>query len=480
MQVRWIGSTGLRLAWKQARFSLSKRSYDEIIVRLQRNNRFLTQFANRSVDLELSRRKRCHLSTLQQLGDSAKSVYNALQASFECGCAINHNALLCLSTTSTSPKRAEDLDGIDFRVVLSARVQGTALPNGEINIWQETRLQTANYQLHPSPSCNQSPTVSSSQNQSVSQVVTAHAKPFTKKRLRFVPSLRAQPALTDSIRTQTTNTLSLSPPSTASSSQNQPVISSTSPSAMHTSSIPNSDVAVPSICAKIYGTGKESNETTGCMGYITDGSRRFLIFPLARSEHSGKPWSTVSLHHILRNNLPSVLPLTPWDKVTLAAIVASAVLQLHQTPWLKTTWDHDDIVFLKREGQRLYNQAFVAKQVSKSNKTEPSRTFETSMFNQTLLTLGIVLVELSLGPLEKLQTAEDLCAGPYANMVTVWRLVENDEIGVAFGPRYQAAVKKCVELAKASTSLDNSLRQDFYDGVVSVLEDQAARKTFVV
>lgn len=65
------------------------------------------------------------------------------------------------------------------------------------------------------------------------------------------------------------------------------------------------------------------------------------------------------------------------------------------------------MLFLQREGERLCKQAFVAKQVPNPGKVAV-KSSNISIFNETLLALAIVLVELSLGPLETLQTPEDL------------------------------------------------------------------------
>lgn len=108
------------------------------------------------------------------------------------------------------------------------------------------------------------------------------------------------------------------------------------------------------------------------------------------------------------------------------------------------------------------------------------KTSPLSMFNETLVALAVILVELSLGPIEKLQTPDDLQAGIYARIVTLWRLANGNEIGTVYGPQYQSAVKRCVELAKISNSFDEQVRQEFYAGVVSVLEDQAMRKAVVI
>ncbi|PVI02302.1 hypothetical protein DM02DRAFT_626811 [Periconia macrospinosa] len=166
-------------------------------------------------------------------------------------------------------------------------------------------------------------------------------------------------------------------------------------------------------------------------------------------------------------------------KKTQDTSLASAVLQLHASPRLQSTWSNDNVVFLERGNESLYEQVYISSNILKPDKKaiEPSQL---SLFNEILVALAVVLVELSLGPMEKLQIPDDLKAGVYARIVTLWRLADGNEIGTVYGPKYQGAVKRCVELAKMSSSFDEQVKQEFYAGVVSVLEDQAMRKAIVI
>lgn len=464
-KVRWTESTGFKLALKRASFSLQKRDFDDLIERLQKHNRYLEKFTNRSIEFEPSRRKRKQSSRLQKLGEYAKSVFHALEASFVCDCrdSNSHTALFGLAPRSSqlTSRSSKQQGKIEFQVVISGIFPEKAAPLDEAIIWQEMSLESAedNPESYVQSQINQQPT------QSLGYLSTAStgSVTLTRKSVRFFQALQTRSSIpsqssSQTTLTQNTSTTIIPTQSTISIPQPQP-----------------SHVDISNMC-KIICTSPASPHPD-CLGYIVDGDRKFLLYPLARSSAPGKKcWSTVSLRQILQNTVASAPPLTPWDRLTLAATVASAVLQLHASPWLKSAWNNDDVLFLQREGERLYKQVFVAKQVPDPGKAavEPSSF---SIFNETLLALAIVLVELSLGPLETLQTPEDLRAGICANMVTLWRLVENDEIGIVFGPKYQSAVKRCIELAKASNSLDEHVQQDLYDGVVSILEDQATRKS---
>lgn len=459
-KVRWTERTGLRLAFKRAGFSLRKRDFDDLLERLQKHNRYLEKFTNRSIGFEPSRRKRKQSSRFQKLGGYAKSVFHALEASLGCDCrgSDGHTALFGL--TPRSPRSTSQLskqqEKIEFHIVVSGTFPKSAVPLDGSIIWQEISLESAEnvFGNHAPSQINQCSTTP------LEHLKTDLTSPTSRRRksVRFFEALKIRSSTPSPSSSQ--NTLSTS----VSSSQ------TTTPSPQSQSS----SVYISSMCNILCASSTTAH--ADCLGYIVDGDRKFFLYPLGRSSVPGKKrWSTISLRHILRSPIVSAPALTPWDRLTLAATIASAVLQLHASPWLESAWNNDDVLFLQRDGERLYKQAFVARKVPNPGQAlgKPS---DTSIFNETLLALAIALVELSLGPLETLQTPEDMRAGTYANMVTLWRLLENDEIGIVYGPKYQSAVRRCVELAKSSNNLDEQVEQELYDGVVSILEDQAMRK----
>jgi hypothetical protein len=463
-KVQWTESTGLRLAIKRAGFSLRKREFDDLVERLRKHNRYLEKFTNRSIEFEPSRRVRKQSSRFQYLGTYAKSIFDALEASFGCDCrgSDSHTALLGLDSQPSRPalqssKRQEKLQ---FKIVVSGVLSENAAPSDKPTIWQEMSLESAEDDVEDgaqyqgikcsAPASGRSPKSSDGTTRLI------------HKSVRFFGASRTQTPTPS----QPNNPTNLTPNTSLSNQPSQPNTTVTQSQ--------SSNVHVSSMCKTVLCPLASTHPD--CLGYIIDGNRKFFLFPQKRSPASGKNcWSTVTLRQVLQKTVVSAPPLTPWDRLTLAATVSSAVLQLHASPWLKSAWSNEDVLFLQREGERLYQHAFVAKLVPDAGKAAV-KSPDTVIFNETLLALAIVLVELSLGPLETLQTPDDLRAGIYANMVTLWRLVENNAVGVVFGPKYQAAVKRCIELAKTSHSLDEQVHQDLYEGVVAILEDQATRK----
>jgi hypothetical protein len=463
-KVQWTESTGLRLAIKRAGFSLRKRDFDDLVERLRKHNRYLEKFTNRSIEFEPSRRVRKQSSKLQNLGKYAKSVFDALEASFGCDCrgSDRHTALLGLDRQSlhSALQSDEQQEKLRFKIVVSGALTGNTSPPNKPTVWQEMSLESIEDNVGRD-----------SQHQDVKCSILTSGSPLkspdgtnkqTRKSVRFFRASRTQISTT----LEQNSPVAFTPNTSISDLSSKLSAVTLQPRAI--------DVHVSSMCKTVCTPPASAH--SNCLGYIVDGDRKFFLFPQKRSPTSGKDcWSTVTLGQVLQKTVVSAPPLTPWDRLTLAATVASAVLQLHASPWLKSAWSNEDVLFLQREGERLYQHAFVAKLVPDAGKAAV-RSSNPVIFNETLLALAIVLVELSLGPLEKLQTPDDLRAGIYANMVTLWRLVEDNAIGVVFGPKYQAAVRRCIELAKTSQSLDEQVHQDLYEGVVSILEDQAARR----
>ncbi|KAM4063776.1 hypothetical protein HRG_006889 [Hirsutella rhossiliensis] len=108
--------------------------------------------------------------------------------------------------------------------------------------------------------------------------------------------------------------------------------------------------------------------------------------------------SFVSLGQILEQ--PSQYPrLTLRDKLQLSVIISSSVLQLHQTPWLPDIVSSWDIFFFVGDTYPPYSSAFVVKEFLDCGRR--ARCGDSSRLgrqcNATLLSLGILLIELMLG-----------------------------------------------------------------------------------
>lgn len=456
-KIRWADGNGFRSFVKKAQFSTRKNTFDAQTKLLEHHNRHLRKITKRSIQFELFRKKRELSSRPQKTSQYATCIFHALEASFGCNCKgpDTHTALFGIYSQSAFKKSDSNTDA-DFQIVISGVDQGiqTTKKNKTMH-WQEMVLQadgpsSGNGNVHHSSQKEALPTHVSHQGRNTivptSSQVRLISSPSTN-----VLSITPLPGATTSTRTTTMTTTQ----STA------PILQ---PKAL--------DLSISNLCEIIC----TSKAKVMAPRYVTDGSRKFLLHQIAHSSSLDKThWSTISLRQILERSNSSVPRLTPWDRLALAAAVSSAVAQLYCSPWLKPMLNNENLLFLRREGQRIYSEAFVAKHMLDLGKTGIQHT-ETPIFDNTLLALAFILVELCLGPLEKLQTQEDLRAGIFADLVTASRLVANDHIQDEFGPHYQSAIGRCLDLAKITKVWDEKVQQEFHEGVVSVLEDQAKRR----
>jgi hypothetical protein len=157
------------------------------------------------------------------------------------------------------------------------------------------------------------------------------------------------------------------------------------------------------------------------------------------------------------------------------------VLQLYKTPWLDEQWSDNDVYFVHRPGQplsKVYEHPFAYRKFS-SPPAPPLANAQGAVHrvirNQTLFTLGIILVELLYGKsIEELQAPCDLDyqGTPGVAWCTAERLIE-EEIEYEAGPRYLNAVRRCIRCdfnLKESSLDDGDFQQAVFDDVVAPLE----------
>ena len=210
---------------------------------------------------------------------------------------------------------------------------------------------------------------------------------------------------------------------------------------------------IQDLCKVIYQLQQPRRDA--CLGYLVDAlQRKHVIYPLLPSNNcSQQQWAAYSLHEILTSQTSTNRRLTQLNKLQIAVDLSSSVLQLYETPWLDESWGEDDVYFIQRPGApsaSLYEHPYVYRKFSSSaqhtHSIQARRTKIRVIRNQTLYTLGILLIEVWYGKsIQELQTASDLdCQGtPGVSWCTAEHLVEND-LEFEAGKRYSDAVRRCI------------------------------------
>ena len=170
----------------------------------------------------------------------------------------------------------------------------------------------------------------------------------------------------------------------------------------------------------------------------------------------------------------------------LALIVASAVLQLHATPWLRERWCLDDIHFLSnRDNSSFITTPYVSKTValpedSRQNQNvtdEPETQAFNCIANEMMFALGVALIEISYGvPIIQLKKPGDIEIEGLTNFFIATRIVNQNEIKSRDHDKYAEVVLRCVkgQLSTLHTPLsleETKVQQSFYDDVILPLQE---------
>jgi len=174
---------------------------------------------------------------------------------------------------------------------------------------------------------------------------------------------------------------------------------------------------------------------------------------------------------------PKRRPPSMLLRLKLAVLLASSVMQLHGTGWLKEFWSSKDIFF---EGEGNDSEHARLDQPLVRGMFNTPHDIDTRMeddgddgvsaiilfANPELFSLGIVLIELHhWKPFNELQRlcAKHTCAA-------VVKLVE--DLGEQAGSNYQSAVQTCIQgLGHKERKLENEdFKKEVYEKVVAVLE----------
>lgn len=236
-------------------------------------------------------------------------------------------------------------------------------------------------------------------------------------------------------------------------------------------------------------------EGMGCLGALIDQrKRRYAVHAVRRHPRALASQDIVCLKELISapartsTIAPSILKvhLTRRERLQLALILASTMLQLHTTPWLSERWGKNDILFLRQLGGSrapLIEQPYISKPFRSSRALPPpdptaSKSPSVSIIrNKSVFDLGILLIELCFNKsLEQMQASEDLDddgkVNSYTTLATANRLIS--DVYAEAGARYGDAVRRCIRCdfdQREETFESDEFRQAVYERVVAPLED---------
>ena len=450
--------------------------------RIEKNNDLLAKLTDRNIELEPARKRRARpTQQFRNIQDHAASLYNVIRRGWKCDCGGPHNANLQLDarlsdneTPTSSLHQGREIPSsgsVHFKVVFS--VSNGLGSNAAPVSWQETEIRLLDH----------SKDVTHSETRNPKQPL----EPMNPKATNGNNSFSTQSSLS-SLFTGKEITPGIKPKKGVTFSS--PYIEqdldklSASISKQHLSDL----VEIRNICLVMQQCLKNVIYTQNCLGYLCEEGRQPLGVYLARSTHAHVQHRVTSLADIFTrsNAIPNrFLPasgsvLSRADRLSLALTIASSVLQLYKTPWLRENWSKHDILINEAGNDSYREQAYVSGTFSSSTAEQITQQKMIFHFvrNETLFALGIVLIELCLGQaLESMRSPEDpLDANQKPNVLTDLSTSERllESVYSEAGKRYGDAVRRCIycEFDQRRTTLDDDdFRQAVYDGVVAPLED---------
>ena len=225
---------------------------------------------------------------------------------------------------------------------------------------------------------------------------------------------------------------------------------------------------ISSLCGAA--TAAVQGEGRRCVGILSNiGDVNVRVCPRGGKQLGVKPMELVTLQTLFSQpQQPSVR-----ERLKLAVLLASSVMQLHETSWLNKLWYSSDIFFKGADAQdfRLaepyLKSTFQTAQASGVDVVQKEDEWSDSMLccNQTLFMLGIILIEVyHWKPFEALENGRRRSK---AVRETVAELFQNA------GENYGLSVKTCVQgLPCMEMDLHHEgFKNEVYEKIVAPLED---------
>ena len=301
---------------------------------------------------------------------------------------------------------------------------------------------------------------STSASQNIEPNLNQQVGPLAFRKRNFTAAIGSVPlAMSDKTRTVTDDQRSSSVKkpkkrvSFVAPSIDRPPTTHASPSAS-SHGIPNMEI-VTDICKAI----NSNTSLKRAVGYLQDENeshhRHDIYFLGTQIRRDSDPRSLESVLQLSRLRRPGFV-ISRRDRLYIALTLASSVLQLDSTCWLKKRWRSSDILFWPLEERMAKTQGidisrpYVSWQIKSGDSNGSLVAAEDQSFaarqirNEYLFALGCILIELSLNQkLSDSQIREDVQPNEVlTDFNTAMRLV--NEVYDENGTRYGDAVQRCL------------------------------------
>ncbi|KAI1272275.1 hypothetical protein F5Y07DRAFT_380342 [Xylaria sp. FL0933] len=437
---------------KRTIFTLSRAQYNDLILVIKEGVGNLENLTDRNIELEPARKVRCQGKLFKVLRSMSKGLYHALKSSLDCACT--HDISLKLEKRSQI-MLTDDCDmvigDLTFRIAFSSQsASGATDEPPQEKEWEEMLAR---------------PKTDKKLQKHKNESVPVQPRKRQKKSVSFAS------ALDTTSSTITMTELQPASPSVGVRASIQTLSIEAASIGLH-----NLDV-ITSLCEKIRRAPKQAQVTTYGMvvDHSSQGTATYTLHPVpAPKNEDTRCWSVISLRQILEQNDISIY-LSCHDRLHLAVIVSSSILQLHGSPWLSGTISSGDIFFIQNQDFPIYDQPFVMKSLP-VDSSAPENEYSDAPFprNPALVALGVLLIELIEGKtIDLLRTPQEEAFSHnrlLQDYMTVKRLLQDVRMASS---NYAAAVTRCVDgdFHGDGLTLDNDkVCEGVYSGIVALLE----------
>jgi hypothetical protein len=458
--------------FQRAAFAISRSSYDDILNRIRNGISDLETLTDQNISLEPKREESSQVKLLNLLRELSIGLYHALKQSLSCATCKNHTLNLELCNRSSDILYGESEAKIlkDLCMKLALTYSSESLDKErweELMVQALPRVETQSAQL-AAPQVNK-PSIRS----------VSPGRPKSKSvKFSFMSNSSSSSVMSSS-------TLSLGTTTTTSTS-----IFSKSLSDIHLNTMDcatSEPELIKELCCKVRMSQKKKH--VDCYGVISSNdvdalhtsARTYQVYPpVVEDDEDSNLWSTVSLKQAIQR-AKSAPPLTYADKIRLAVLIAIGVLQLYNTPWLPYALTADNIFFVQKRYNNVYESAFIMARLPDKAKPDEQRARQSSLSkprDPVLLFLGFILIELLLG-----QTLLESQGENNGNSTSAEGTFDLEETYIAAqnclsrvrheSQNYFSAVSRCLdgELHRHRGDKDDpDFRQSIYSGIVALLK----------
>ncbi|KAL8896799.1 MAG: hypothetical protein Q9207_007530 [Kuettlingeria erythrocarpa] len=236
---------------------------------------------------------------------------------------------------------------------------------------------------------------------------------------------------------------------------------------------------IEDICSAI----RASNEDHIEIGLLVDETPERHQHKLYRANTVlGSQTSSRSLEDLLQSSRAmGDESLSRKSRLQIAVTLASSVLQLSGTSWLKATWNSCDIFFHNNDGQPSLSEhlyPYLSWQACCCEALPPveQQGLDNHMIrSEALLALGMTLVELCFGrTLTEMRKPEDLVANESATRLRTATRLHNrvySEMGTAYGDVVRRCLFQTFDVRELSLDIEE-VQQKVLDDVVTPLVEE--------